>query len=95
LRKYQQKKYLDVLDEILKPGGFFYLKVFSVESGKLPKFTPPPGRKWMKKKNHYNYLFGKEEIEKIFGKKFKIVKVLRTSKGRTLLKFWVFFLRKK
>ncbi len=95
LRKYQWHEYLNVLNEILTPKGFFYLKVFSIESDKLHKFTPPPGRRWLKKNNHVSRLFDAKEIEKIFGQDFEIIKTLKTSKGQTPLKFLVFFMKKK
>jgi len=95
LRKYQWQEYLNILNNILRPGGYFYLKVFSVDSGKLHKFTPPIGRRWLKKNNHVSRLFDVQEIESIFGQDFEIIKIMKTSKGETPLRFLVFFMRKK
>ena len=95
LRKYQWKEYKDVLNSVLISGGYFYLKVFSVDSGKLHKFTPPPNRRWIKKNNHVSRLFDVQEIGKIFNKDFEIIKTVKTSKGETPLKFLVFFMKKK
>lgn len=94
LRRYQWKEYMESLNNALAEEGFFYLKAFSSESGELRKFTPPKGRNYLKKNNHINRIFSKNEIEKIFGKNFEILNVLETSKGRTPLKFWVFFMKK-
>ena len=95
LRKYQWSEYLNVLNGVLCSGGYFYLKVFSIESGRLHKFTPPSGRRWLKKNNHVSRLFDKSEIENIFGNTFEILKIIKTRKGKTPLKFLVFFMKKK
>ncbi len=59
----------------LKVGGYYYLHGISnsVENKRLPKH--PNKRNWIiNKKGHYTTFFSKDDIFKLLGKKFKIIK---------------------
>lgn len=72
IRRKYWKKYLKNVLESVKKGGYFYLHGFSDNSHKLGFVKK--GQRYKLKKGHYTCFFSDEEIEKLFGKDFKIIK---------------------
>jgi len=97
LRKYQWREYLRNLNLVLKPGGYFFLICFSINSDRnIKKFTRGIKMKnWSVKNGHYNHIFYDWEVEKLFQKDFEILKKEEMQKGDYPLKFWVFYMRRK
>jgi len=97
LRKYQWSEYVKNVKNVLKKNGLFFLICFSIHSdGNIPRFwNGDHKRNWTKKKGHYNHIFKKQEIEKLFNKDFDILKIREMTKGDFPLRFWVVWMRNK
>lgn len=74
-------KYLEGVSRILKPGGLFYLGVFSDKSNKNGFSPKKEGRLWNRYRDertgyeNYDHFFNRKLIEELFGDFFKIISI--------------------
>ena len=86
--------YLNNLLKILKPNGYYFLFCMNLNTDQLTGRYPTKRKNWIKRRNHYTHFFTKEEINILFKKHFKILKIKEkeTKKGRF---FYITYLQKK
>lgn len=75
IRKSSWNNYRKTIIKNISDNGYYYIHGIadSLENKQLPKH--PKNRNWIiNKKGHYTHFISLEEIEKLFGKDFKIVK---------------------
>jgi len=92
LRRSQNKSYLKNVLNTIKPKGYFCLQCFSANTTVDKK---PKNRNWDLIGKHYNRFFTNEEIKKVFGKHFEIIKIIETQNPRTKIKFFTTYMQRK
>lgn len=95
LRKSQWKKYKKNILKVLKPGGYYFLYVFSINTPYSPPFSPRGKRNWTLRKMHYCHFFTKKEVKDFFREEFVIVKDYEVRKKNSRRKFKVFYMKKR
>lgn len=93
LRKNQWIKYLNNVLRVLKKDSYYLLYCFSKDSEETGNYKK--GKDYSYYNHHYNHYFSIDEINKIFEKKFKIIKKIIISEENRLLKFNLVLMQKK
>lgn len=92
LRKQQWSAYIQSIQQIIAPGGYFFLKAFSTDSRYLHERTK---RNWTSYEQHFNRFFTKQEVLDIFSKDFVCEKVYASDKLDSSITYWVFYFKHK
>lgn len=91
VKKVDWSRYLQGLEALLKPGGYFHLTTFST------RFKHYPGerrtRNWIVHRNHYDHFFRKADFGRIFGKTFEILAIAEDR--QSLHAFWHVLMKKR
>ncbi|MBN1923372.1 MAG: class I SAM-dependent methyltransferase [Nanoarchaeota archaeon] len=94
LRKRDVSNYLKRVSRMLNKKGYLILYTFSDKSKKTGNYKPFSKRNWSSRAGVYNHYYSKEEISKIFSKKFKIVKSRLIKEENRKLAFNLSLMRK-
>jgi len=95
LKKQEQKIYLKILLNILKPSGYYKLFCFNNHTKFLTGKKISKDKNSIKNKGHYTHFFSKLEIKKTFGKHFKILKIIEEKRKDNLRSFYIAYAQKR
>lgn len=94
LRQSRWTVYKKQIINILKPGGYYFLLIFSDKTAEIKQFGKRHGN-WSKRHHHYYHYFSQEEIAKLFGAKLKLDKKYVIKKGEKDIFYNIFIFKKE
>ena len=94
LNRSEQKKYLNIILNLLKPNGYYKLFCFNENTQFFTGKKIQNKTNFIINKGHYTFFFSKKHINDLFAKKFKILKVLEEKRKDNLRSFYIFYMQK-